>query len=50
MDNDDAIRINEQNKNLEDNELILKQGQTNQHSLNQEIIKRFYNITNLKRA
>lgn len=46
MDHNDAIEINKQIKELQDNELLLKDNSDNQHKLNAQMIERFNNITN----
>lgn len=53
MDNDDAIEINEQIRNLQNNEILIKNNANDQTKLNSEMIQRFENITkfiNLEQA
>lgn len=45
MDNDDALEINEQIRNLQDNTLLIKNSEKAQHDLNSQMIQRFENIT-----
>lgn len=45
MDHNDALEINEQIRQLQDNELLIKNNANNQHKLNDKMIERFNNIT-----
>lgn len=45
MDNDDALEINKQIRNLQDNSLLTQDSINNQHKLNSQMIQRFSNIT-----
>lgn len=45
MDHNDTLEINEQIRQLQDNELLIKNNVNEQHNLNHKMIERFNNIT-----